>query len=220
MTINTGRPGCLAALLSFLHLTPKAHAQPQPLPYKTRDDFLSPAEASLFRLISSHLQGRGMVFPKVRLADIFFVARPNENLSHINRIAQRHLDFLVCDATSLCPLAGIELDDTSHARPQRQESDRFLNEVFAAASLPLTRIPAQRTYTAEEVAGFLRDIPPAPTPVAAGPATPEQAPAPPICPKCGIPMVARQVAQGPHKGKRFYGCRNFPQCRQLIAIDR
>jgi hypothetical protein len=193
MTIRTDRPGCLAALLSFLRLTPKTQAQPQALPYRTRDDFLSPAEASLFRLISSHLQGRAMVFPKVRLADIFFVARPNENMSYINRVAQRHLDFLVCDATSLRPLAGIELDDASHARPQRQDSDRFLNEVFSSAE---------------------------PTPSTVAKPAPADAPSPPVCPKCGIPMVVRQVAQGQHKGKRFYGCRNFPQCRQVIAIDR
>ena len=220
MTTSPDRPGCLAALLSFFHLTPRPQAQPLPLPYKTRDDFLSPAEASLFRLISSHLQGRVMVFPKVRLADIFFVARPNENLSFVNRIAQRHLDFLVCDPISLRPLAGIELDDASHARPQRQESDRFLNEVFSSAGLPLVRIPVQASYTAEEVATFLSGIPLTPVSVVPRPAASEQTPTPPTCPKCGIPMVVRQVAQGPHKGKRFYGCRNFPQCRQVIPIDR
>lgn len=95
MTITHDRPGCLTALLSFLCLTPKTPAQPQPLPYRPRDDFLSPAEASVFRLLSSHLQGRAVVFPKVRLADVFFVARPNENMSYISRIAQRHLDFLI-----------------------------------------------------------------------------------------------------------------------------
>jgi len=218
MTARTDRPGCLAALLSFLRLGPKTQAQPQPLPYRTRDDFLSPAEASLFRLLASHLPGRAMIFPKVRLADIFFVARPNENMSYVNRIAQRHLDFLVCDAASLRPLAGIELDDASHARPQRQESDRFLNEVFSSAGLPLIRIPVQRSYTAEEVASFLSSVSTTPGPMPTPPAS--DAPGPPTCPKCGIPMVVRQVAQGPHKGKRFYGCRNFPQCRQVIAIDR
>jgi hypothetical protein len=218
MTASTDRPGCLAALLSFLRLGPKTQAQPQQLPYRTRDDFLSPAEASLFRLLSSHLQGRAMVFPKVRLADIFFVARPNENMSYMNRIAQRHLDFLICDATSLHPQAGIELDDASHARPERQESDRFLNEVFSSAGLPLIRIPAQRSYTAEEVTSYLVGVSPTPGPAAKP--TVSEAPGPPTCPKCGIPMVVRHVAQGPHKGKRFYGCSNYPRCRQVIAIDR
>ena len=188
------------------------------MPYRTRDDFLSPSEQSLYRLMNSTLQGRAVVFPKVRLADIFFVARPNENMAYINRVAQRHLDFLLCDPATLHPVAGLELDDSSHTRPQRQASDAFLNEVFTAAGLPLIRVPVQASYTAEQLSGILSGI----VPIAAPAKPTQQVPveAPPLCPKCGVPMVVRQVAQGPHKGKRFYGCRNFPQCRQLIAIDR
>lgn len=220
MTVRDGRPGCLASLLSLFRPRPKASdtIPPEVLPYRTRDDFLSPAEASLYRLLSSHLHGRASVFPKVRLADVFFVARPNENRGFINRVSQRHVDFLICDANSLRPIAGVELDDSSHARPNRQESDRFLNEVFSSAGLPLVRIPAQSSYTAEEISAFLGGIvPPAPS---APRVAASEASAPPMCPKCGLPMVVRQVAQGQHHGKRFYGCRNFPQCRQVIAIDR
>lgn len=220
MTSNSDRPGCLASILAFFRIRPRQTdlAPGEVLPYRTRDDFLSPAEQSLYRLLCSTLQGRAVVFPKVRLADIFFVARPNENVGYMNRVAQRHLDFLICDPTTLHPMAGLELDDSSHARPQRQASDAFLNEVFASAGLPLVRVPVQASYTAEQVSGALSRIMHSPPP-----AQPlQQAPTgdAPLCPKCGIPMVVRQVAQGPHKGKRFYGCRNFPQCRQLIAIDR
>lgn len=220
MTTNDERPGCLSSLLSLLRLRPRPAGtlRPEPLPYRTRDDFLSPGESSLYRLLSSYLHGRGSVFPKVRLADVFFVARPNENMSYINRVSQRHVDFLICDARSLRPIAGVELDDSSHSRAHRRESDRFLNEVFTSASLPLVRIPAQGSYTAEEISGFLGGI------LALAPAgshdTPAEASSPPTCPKCGIPMVVRRAVQGQYKGKSFYGCRNYPQCRQVIPIDR
>jgi hypothetical protein len=171
----------------------------------------------LYRLLSSALLGRAVVFPKVRLADVFFVARPNENVGFINRVAQRHLDYLLCDPATLRPLAGLELDDSSHARPERQASDEFLNDVFSSAGLPLIRVPVQASYTAEQLSGILSGIVRTATPAVSTPLAPlDEAP---LCPKCGVPMVVRQVAQGPHKGKRFYGCRNFPQCRQLIAID-
>jgi len=220
MTETDARPGCLGRLLSLIGIKPKSPDKPQPeaLPYKTRDDFLSPGEASLFRMISSSLQGRAIAFAKVRLADIFFVPRPNENLPYFNRIAQRHVDFLICDLTSLRPLAGIELDDASHSRANRQESDRFLDDVFSAAGLKLIRIPAKGSYTAADVNGFLSTVPPAAAVQSLHQPAVESTP--PQCPKCGIPMVVRTVSQGQHKGKRFYGCRNFPQCRQVIAIDR
>ncbi len=39
---------------------------------------------------------------------------------------------------------------------------------------------------------------------------------PPACPKCGQPMVLRVVKkEGPHKGKKLWGCRSFPRCRGL-----
>ena len=102
--------------------------------------------------------------------------------------------------------------------PRRQESDRFLNEVFSAASLPLIRIPAKGSYSAEEIRGYLSGVPlSAPAPART---TPSEAANPPNCPKCGIPMVVRQASAGEHKGERFYGCRNFPQCRQVVPIDR
>jgi len=37
----------------------------------------------------------------------------------------------------------------------------------------------------------------------------------PLCPKCGIPMVLRMASQGDYKGKQFYGCRNYPRCREM-----
>jgi hypothetical protein len=59
-----------------------------PLPYRVRDDFLSPAELSYLRVLKSVLGSKAAVCAKVRLADLLFVARPNENLGYFNRIAQ------------------------------------------------------------------------------------------------------------------------------------
>lgn len=37
----------------------------------------------------------------------------------------------------------------------------------------------------------------------------------PTCPKCGVPMVVRSGPYG-----KFYGCPNFPRCREKCRIDR
>jgi len=36
------------------------------------------------------------------------------------------------------------------------------------------------------------------------------------CPKCGSPMVLREIKKGPNKGKQFWGCTKFPKCRGII----
>ena len=41
----------------------------------------------------------------------------------------------------------------------------------------------------------------------------------PFCPMCGVPMVVRTATRGVRKGKQFFGCRNYPHCREIINID-
>ena len=41
----------------------------------------------------------------------------------------------------------------------------------------------------------------------------------PLCPKCHVPMVRRTAKKGANQGNAFFGCPNFPKCRQIINID-
>lgn len=41
----------------------------------------------------------------------------------------------------------------------------------------------------------------------------------PVCPMHGIEMQVRVAVEGPHKGKRFYLCPKYKECRQWIQID-
>jgi hypothetical protein len=41
---------------------------------------------------------------------------------------------------------------------------------------------------------------------------------PPICPSCNVAMVRRVASQGKHKGEPFYGCPNYPKCKQLVSV--
>jgi restriction system protein len=38
-----------------------------------------------------------------------------------------------------------------------------------------------------------------------------------ICPKCGSSMVLREAKKGQNAGKKFWGCKNFPQCRGILT---
>ena len=214
------KSGCLSILLPFLERSKKKSTS-ETLPYRLRDDFLSPAEFSFYKVLSSVVGTRLTIQSKVRLADIFFVARPNENVAFFNRIAQKHIDFLVCDSVTMKPLFGVELDDSSHKRNDRQEREEFVENVCKVTGLPLLRLPVQREYNSREIsvqiAPFLKDK----VGVSAPPSQPEidkQVGSVPLCPKCGIPMVLRTVAQGEHKGKQFYGCQNYPRCREMKPV--
>jgi hypothetical protein len=122
------------------------------------------------------------------------------------------------------PILGIELDDKSHDRPERKTRDELVVNVFAAASLPLVRIPVKTGYSTSDVATLIKpylDSTPAPTLV---PTTASPAPSTmkddssPTCPKCGSKMVLRTAKSGANAGGQFWGCANFPRCRSVLAI--
>lgn len=218
--------GCLFALFGGGQAQQRKNEE-NALPYRVRDDFLTPPEASLCHVVTSVLGSQAVVCPKVRLGDIFFVHKGENRMSHANRINAKHVDFLLCEPQTLKPLAGIELDDASHQRPDRRERDAFVDKVFKSAGLPLFHIKTQATYKPSNIAGLLRPLlgqqdqqkamdkqdgpPPPPTP-------PRPADAP-ICPKCAVKMVLRTARRAPHKGRVFYGCPNYPKCRHVVPMD-
>lgn len=212
-------PGCLGSVLRLFGIGTEAPPSDKSLPYRKRDDFLSSAELSFYRALSVAVGAQAHICPKVNLADIFFVVKPNENQGARGRISQKHVDFLLCDSLSMKPLAGIELDDSSHARADRQERDALVDSVFAVAALPLVRIPAAASYSPADLASKLAIHLSATAPTIS-------TTTPPVveasgsgdtsrtCPKCGVPMVLRTASKGEQAGRQFYGCPNYPKCRE------
>ena len=144
----------------------------------------------------------------------------------MSRIDRKHVDFVICEAGTLKPQLGVELDDGSHDSASRRERDAFVDRVFEAAGLPLARVTAQLEYNTDEVKATLGRAlregaaqAPDEQPRAAEPAG--AAEGPPACPTCGAVMVVRTVKrEGPRQGERFWGCPNFPKCRGTRELER
>jgi ssDNA-binding Zn-finger/Zn-ribbon topoisomerase 1 len=219
--MSSQSPGCLGALFR-LFLPAQRITEPEPVvpemyPYRVRDDFLSPAEALFYRVIKSMIGERLLICPKVSLAEIFFVSQGKNYQTYQNKIDRKRVDFLLCDPQTLKPLMAIELDDSSHNRPDRRERDAFVEKVFAAARLPLVRVPVQQSYNTRELASRFQSAMHAASATELLTATSESGV--PLCPKCGIPMVRRTARRGNSSGHEFWGCVNYPRCREMRAID-
>lgn len=146
MTTNTNR-GCLAFLFSLFN--PKKTTQII-YPYKLRNDFLSPAEYNFYKILEIATKEKLVIQSKVRLADIFYTPR-GTNIGHFNKIAGKHIDFLLCEPKTMKPIIGIELDDATHKKPNRQERDVFIDNVFRIANLPLLHVPVKQLYNPQEL---------------------------------------------------------------------
>ena len=83
------------------------------LPYRLRDDFLSPAERNFYLVLRTAVSDWGIICPKVSLKDLFYVKSkdPSQYRIYTNKIDRKHIDFLLCDPKTARPLLGIELDD-------------------------------------------------------------------------------------------------------------
>ena len=186
-------------------------------PYDLRNDFLSPAEHSFFHVLRTVVADRALISMKVGIGDLFDVKSkdPGEFRIYRNKIDRKHVDFLLCDPKTIRPLVGIELDDKSHQRSDRQARDQFVENVFQAAKLPLVRIPVKHSYYAaelgEQLSPFLKTV-------GVVQPVPEQVntTSSPLCPKCGSEMVLRTAKSGTNQGGKFWGCSRFPQCRGVV----
>jgi hypothetical protein len=192
----------------------------QEYPYSLRDHFLSPAEHSFFMVLKSAVCDSALISIKVGLGDLFYVKSSDgsKHRTYTNKIDRKHVDFLLCDPKTIHPIAGIELDDKSHQRSDRQTRDEFVENVFPAANLPLIRIPVRHSYSVTELQSLLKPYlameRPAPPGVEAS--TPDIQPR---CPKCGSDMVLRTARSGANQGEKFWGCSRYPQCRGILKYD-
>jgi hypothetical protein len=187
------------------------------LPYRLRDAFLSSTELALMRVLNEMMGGRYVVCPKISLNELFYIARPNENVHFFNKIFRKHVDFLLCDHQTMAPAFGVEL-----VRPisknETRPSDQFVDDLFLSAGLPLVHIPAGERYDPSDIVNLFQlaiakvggttvlrlDV--------SGDSTP-------MCPICGKMMVLRIRRDGPKSGKKYYGCMDNPYCAGVVAID-
>ena len=103
---------------------------------------LTAREYEFYKRLKSLADEYGLsVFTKVRLADLIEPKPKAENpfwMECFNKIKAKHIDFALADEeTSIVAL--IELDDTSHARPDRIERDDFVNAVLENTGYTLLR---------------------------------------------------------------------------------
>jgi hypothetical protein len=189
-------------------------------PYFVRDPFLSPAEHNFFMVLRSVVSDSALISIKVGLGDLFCATSsdPSKYRIYTNKIDRKHVDFLLCDPKTVQPILGIELDDKSHQRSDRQARDEFVENVFRSASLPLLRIPVKHVYSTSELQALLKphlngsskELPIEPAPAAD---------LQPTCPKCGSSMILKVAKHGANQGEKFWGCPKFPQCRGTLKYS-
>ena len=121
-------------------------------PFRKKDYLLTKAERSFYEVLCQAVDSRLAVFAKIRLWDLLYLPKGVENAqAHRNRVQSKHVDFVLCDRAALKPVLVIELDDASHERESRQARDSLVDDILAAAGLPVLRVRARQGYVTSEI---------------------------------------------------------------------
>ena len=147
--------GCLGILIGLFGGKSSETQKNTDYPYGIRDNFLSAAELQVYQVLRRVIPEEWTVLAKVRIADILYTKRPNENFGAQNKIQMKHVDFVLCEVETMKVLAAVELDDSSHNSPKTQKRDELVNGAFAAAGMPLIRFRVRAQYDANEVANTI-----------------------------------------------------------------
>jgi predicted RNA-binding Zn-ribbon protein involved in translation (DUF1610 family) len=192
-------------------------ADNQRSPYRLKEPFLTTTELALFRVLNQMAEGRYLICPKVALNDLFYIVRPNENVHFFNKFFRKHVDFLMCDPQTLAPVFGVEI-----LRPisknEAREFDKFMDELFTDAGLPLVHVPSGEIYDLSDIVSLFQ-LAMMKIDATLDSRVSRNADSVPQCPVCGKMMVLRIKRTAWNSGKKYYGCMDSPRCAGLVPID-
>ncbi|MBV9391236.1 MAG: DUF2726 domain-containing protein [Verrucomicrobia bacterium] len=120
---------------------------------------LTPAEQRFYETLDQAVDGQYHILSKVRIADMFELQSSSGSARQrlFWSIACKHIDFLLVEHQNFRPVAGLELDDNTHQRPDRRNRDQLLDELFAQANIPLLRFRIERAYREKDVLLKIRE---------------------------------------------------------------
>lgn len=109
--------------------------------YQKQKFFMSKTEHECYKALTKALGADFYIFAQVHLSTIVDHKVKGQSwkgaFSHIN---QKSVDFVVCNKEYISPVLAVELDDSTHGRPDRQKRDVEVERILEDANVPLLRI--------------------------------------------------------------------------------
>jgi len=114
------------------------------------------SEQAFFYELQKQLPNGYHIFPNMRIADFIDAVDGPGFYYRRNRILPKHIDFLVCDHY-FRPVVAIEVNGSSHRRPDRIDRDEQVKQIFEDAKLPLEFVNVGTNF-AENIARIKTSI--------------------------------------------------------------
>ena len=126
----------IVAILFFVMSKLEPRSGGETWPFYAKKPLSAPEQVLFFRI--SKALPEHIVLAQVGLSRILGVKRGHKFQTWQNRIDRKSADFVVCSKDSTI-LAVIELDDSTHERPERKHADATKEKALSSAGLRLIR---------------------------------------------------------------------------------
>lgn len=135
----------------------KAAGLPITATYRAKP-LLSPWELKVFGPLRASLPAGWYLCPQVRAADIVSISAPSSGHQRaaLGKLAPRSVDFVLIDEGAI-PRLVVELDDSSHDRPERRQRDADIDRALHAAGVPVWRIRPGQEIDWEAIVATVAD---------------------------------------------------------------
>ena len=115
--------------------------------YSKKEYIMTSEELKFYKLLKSITNKYNLIiFTQVSLYAII----KSNNIKDFNKIKSKSIDYVITDNNGKIKFC-IELDDESHLKENRQERDKFINELLKQIRIKLIRIPKQNFYNLQEL---------------------------------------------------------------------
>lgn len=122
------------------------------MPYVACDALLTQSELHFYNTLKQAVDGDTHICMKVRMGDLITCSDTEWKAGWGPRVSAKHIDFVLINPTSTAIKLAIELDDSTHrTNRDRIDRDKFVNQAFDVAGVPLLRIDTRRRYDVEEL---------------------------------------------------------------------
>lgn len=120
-----------------------------------RKSLLSPDELVFFNVLKAAVGDRFVILLKVGVPDLCEITTREKNKVAFNRVADKQVDFVLCDQTTLAPMVAIELDDSTLYARDLADRDMFMKELFRVIGVALIHQRVQVAYDPAAIARWV-----------------------------------------------------------------
>ncbi len=124
--------------------------------YVKKNYLMSKAEHEFYKVLQETIKDKYYIVPQVQLSKIVEVNKYEKNKrTYFNKIDRKSVDFVLFNKEYFTPYMVIELDDSSHMLPERENRDGFVDSILNRVGIKIIHVKTENNYNHNMLSNLL-----------------------------------------------------------------